>query len=167
MIPEGGSNALGAWGYICAVDEMAGQWNAPPTSVICATGSGGTMAGLIMGLKRRNLDIPAYGVCVCDDAETFQKIIVDICANAHKRWPQLPAVTAAEVNIVEGYVGRGYALSTPEELLDIKRVASHSGLFLDPVYSGKAIRALLHEPARFGRRPLFIHTGGIFGLLAG
>jgi D-cysteine desulfhydrase len=75
-------------------------------------------------------------------------------------------VDEQQVRIVEGYVGRGYALSTAAEVADIKRIASHCGLFFDPVYTGKAIRALLNEPERFGERPLFIHTGGVFGLLA-
>ena len=166
IIPEGGSNALGAWGYICAVDEMTRQWKAPPSSIICATGSGGTLAGIIMGLQRRHLDIPAYGVCVCNDAPTFQNIVSRICNDAHERWPQLPSIAADQVNIIDGYVGRGYALSTPDELADIKRIASLRGLFFDPVYTGKAFRALLYESHRFGARPLFIHTGGVFGLLA-
>lgn len=166
VIPEGGSNALGTWGYIRAVDEMASQWQEPPSAIVCATGSGGTLAGLAIGLRRRTLDIPVYGVAVCDDARYFESIVDDISAKASDRWPDLPRVRAGDVTVIEGYKGRGYALSTPEEMFDIESVARRSGLILDPVYTGKAFRALLHEPDRFGPRPLFIHTGGIFGLLA-
>ncbi|MDP6959617.1 MAG: pyridoxal-phosphate dependent enzyme, partial [Planctomycetota bacterium] len=67
VIPEGGSNALGAWGYIRAIDEMVDQWKTPPSSIVVATGSGGTLAGLLIGLKRRKLSIPTYGIAVCDD----------------------------------------------------------------------------------------------------
>ena len=74
--------------------------------------------------------------------------------------------TPVDVRVVEGYKGRGYALSTPQETADIESVARRTGLILDPVYTGKAFRALLHEPERFGPRPLFVHTGGIFGMLA-
>ncbi len=165
VIPEGGSNGLGAWGYIRAVDELQNQWVQPPTSIVCATGSGGTLAGIMIGLRRRGLDIPAYGVCVCDDAPTFQAIVARISAEASGRWPSLPRVSAADVRIVEGYVGRGYALSSQQELDDIGRVARATGLIFDPVYTGKAFRALLHAHEGFGERPLFIHTGGIFGLL--
>ncbi len=166
VIPEGGSNALGAWGYIRAVDELAEQWSSPPSAVVCATGSGGTIAGLAIGLRRRGLDIPAYGVCVCDDAPTFQGIAARISHNVSDRWPDLPRLKAGDFNIVEGFMGRGYALSTPEELADIAAVAQGTGLFLDPVYTGKAFRALMRPGHPFGDNPLFIHTGGIFGLLA-
>ncbi len=166
VIPEGGSNALGTWGYIRAVDEMAAQWKTPPSSIVCATGSGGTHAGLVIGLRRRGLDVPVHGVAVCDDASYFQNIVDRISTEATARWPTLPQVRADEVHVVEGYRGRGYGLSTDEETADIESVARASGLILDPVYTGKAFRALLHEPERFGPRPLFIHTGGIFGLLA-
>jgi len=166
VIPEGGSNALGAWGYVRAVDEMASQWHAPPSAIVCATGSGGTLAGLAIGVRRRALDLPVYGVAVCDNAAYFTDIIDNISADMTERWPALPRVRAHEVAVIEGYKGRGYALSTPEEMSDIASVARRSGLILDPVYTGKAFRPLLHEPDRFGPRPLFIHTGGIFGLLA-
>jgi D-cysteine desulfhydrase len=166
VIPEGGSNGLGAWGYVRTVDELIAQWSEPPSSIVCAVGSGGTMAGLMMGLRRRELSVPVYGVCVCDDAPTFQKAVATISQQAHERWPSLPSLEADEVHIVEGFVGRGYALSTPEELADISKIAQMTGMFLDPVYTGKAFRALLMEPQRFGPTPLFIHTGGLFGLLA-
>lgn len=166
VVPEGGSNALGAWGYIAAVDELAEQWDQPPTSIVCAVGSGGTLAGLAIGLRRRALPTPLYGVCVCDDAATFQSICADISSEASQRWTGLPRLRPDDFNVVEGYVGRGYALSTDAEAADIARVARATGLLLDPVYTGKAFRALLQEPERFGQRPLFVHTGGVFGLLA-
>ena len=166
VIPEGGSNALGSWGYINAIDEMSEQWETPPSSIVCAVGSGGTLAGLLMGVARRNQDIPVHGICVCDDRQTFQQIVSKITQNAQKRWPELSAIEATNVSIVEGYVGRGYALSTAEESNDIAAIARKTGTFFDPVYTGKAFRALLLEPERFGPRPLFVHTGGIFGLMA-
>ena len=166
VIPEGGSNALGSWGYIRAVDEMATQWDEPPSAIICATGSGGTLAGLAIGLERLNLDIPLHGVAVCNDAVFFKSVVARISAEATARWPSLPRICIDKLTVVEGYKGRGYALSTKAEMSDIERVARKSGLILDPVYTGKAFRPLLHEPERFGPRPLFIHTGGIFGLLA-
>ena len=166
VIPEGGSNALGSWGYIRAVDEMAEQWGTPPSSIVCATGSGGTLAGLAIGLRRRGLDVPLHGVAVCDAAAYFQDIVDRISAEATERWPDLPRIRSNEVSVVEGYKGRGYGLSTAEETADIESVARASGLILDPVYTGKAFRALLCEPERFGPNPLFVHTGGIFGLLA-
>ena len=166
VIPEGGSNALGTWGYLRCVDELRTQWRLPPSAIVCATGSGGTHAGLAIGVRRRELDIPVYGVAICDDAPTFQARIAQISAEACDRWPQLPQIKETEIRVVEGYKGGGYAVSHPDELADIASVARSTGLLLDPVYTGKALRALMHEPGLFGDRPLFVHTGGIFGLLA-
>jgi D-cysteine desulfhydrase len=167
LIPEGGSNALGAWGYIRAASELVGQWHTPPTSIIAATGSGGTIAGLTIGMHREGFkDVPVYGVCACDDSSYFQAACAKISANAHKRWPELPRLESNDFRFIEGYVGRGYALWTPEEMNDLKMVMRTTGLVLDPVYTNKAFQALLREPELFGTSPLFIHTGGIFGLLA-
>ena len=166
LIPEGGSNGLGAWGYIQAVDELIRQWDGDrPTAIVVATGSGGTLAGLAVGLARRDLQIPLHGVAVCDDPPYFHAIIDRISEECTDRW-SLPRVVGADVSVMEGYVGRGYSLFTAAEMADYRQVAAASGLILDPTYSGKAFRALLMEPERFGSAPLFIHTGGIFGLMA-
>ena len=73
-----------------------------------------------------------------------------------------------DIDIIDGYVGRGYALSQPEELKIICEMARTEGIFLDPVYSGKAFYGMVQEikrnPGCFGNRIVFIHTGGIFGL---
>ncbi|MFT5431591.1 MAG: D-cysteine desulfhydrase [Myxococcota bacterium] len=166
VIAEGGSTALGCFGYIRAFDELLAQWRSPPTSIVCAVGSGGTLAGLILGAARRGIDVPICGVNVCDDGPTFQRIVSRLTHEVADRWSEFSSVAENDVTIVEGYMGRGYALTTPEEDEQRARIAAATGHLLDPVYSGKAMRALLAEPERFGRRPLFIHTGGIFGLLA-
>jgi D-cysteine desulfhydrase len=170
VIPEGGSNALGAWGYIGAVAELAreGALDAP-TTIVYATGSGGTGAGLILGARLLGLPVRIAGVNVCDDRAYFVKAIGDICDEAIRRYA-LPIAFERErdVEIVDGYVGRGYAQSRPEELALIRDLAREEGLVLDPVYTGKAFfgmtRELARDPRRFGARVLFIHTGGIFGL---
>ena len=81
-----------------------------------------------------------------------------------------PASSPEELHLIDGYVGRGYALSTPEELDLIRHVASREGILLDPVYTGKAfngmIQTLKKNPSAFGQRVLFLHTGGVFALFA-
>ena len=167
LIPEGGSNALGSWGYIRAAAELVRQWEAPPTAIIAATGSGGTVAGLTIGMHREGYaQIPVYGVCACDDEAYFQAECAAISTEATERWPELPRLEGGQFRFIEGYVGQGYAISTPEEIADLKMVMRETGLVLDPVYTNKAFQAILGEPETFGVRPLFIHTGGIFGLLA-
>jgi D-cysteine desulfhydrase len=178
VIPEGGSNALGAWGYIRAMHELAEDLEgiaAPdhPVTVIYACGSGGTGAGLLLGAKLLGLarrGIRVAGVNVCDDRGYFIETIGRICADADARWQLGAGVTAADIEIVDGHVGRGYAKSRPEELATIRDVCRSDGVVLDPVYTGKAFHGMVTELAadrrRFGAAIAFLHTGGLFGLFA-
>jgi D-cysteine desulfhydrase len=173
VIPEGGSNAIGAWGYIACAHELAddlASWPTRPTTIVHATGSGGTGAGLVMGARLAGLDergVKVAGVNVCDDRAYFVRVVTTICAELTARWA-LPVIGEDAVDIVDGHVGRGYAQSRPEELATIRDVCRRDGLVLDPVYSGKAFHGIVTElardPARFGERIVFVHTGGIFGL---
>ncbi|RMH41150.1 MAG: D-cysteine desulfhydrase family protein [Deltaproteobacteria bacterium] len=174
VIPEGGSNPLGAWGYIAACAELADQLaglDDRPTTIVYACGSGGTGAGLVLGVRMTGLDrrgVRVAGVNVCDDRDYFVRTIGAICAGVRERWPEAPAIGPGDVDIVDGYVGAGYARSRPAELELLRDVARAEGLVLDPVYTGKAMFGLASELARdrrrFGDRVVFLHTGGIFGL---
>ena len=175
IIPEGASNALGAWGYIRAAEELADDLaNLPdntdwPTTIINATGSGGTSAGLILGTHMLGLNTRVVSINVCDDRDYFVKVIGEICENAIANYQiDLPFSRERDIEIIDGYVGRGYALSRPEELALLRDVARTEGIFLDPVYTGKAFfgmtQELSRDPNRFGDRIVFMHTGGIFGL---
>ena len=173
IIPEGASDALGAWGYIRAAEEIkkdiAALGPERPATIIHATGSGGTAAGLALGA--RLFDIPARTVSfnVCEDQSYFLNVIGNICERAISQF-QLPINfdRNRDIHIIDGYVGRGYALSRPEELALISDVARTEGIFLDPVYTGKAFFGMAQElkkqPGCFGKRVIFLHTGGIFGL---
>lgn len=176
VIPEGGSNALGAWGYIRAIHELAEDLEgiaAPdhPVTIVYACGSGGTGAGLVLGAKLLGLaarGIRVAGVNVCDDRAYFLDVIGRICADAEERW-QLPVhVDQSDIELVDGHVGLGYAKSRPEELATIRDVCRSDGVVLDPVYTGKAFHGVVTElrrdPARFGAAVAFIHTGGMYGL---
>lgn len=178
VIPEGGSNGLGCLGYVRCMDELRAQVPDPhaPLTIVSAVGSGGTLAGLIVGALLRKLPWRIVGFNVCDDRAYFVRRISAILreADALLHHPSELATIARDaeslVEIRDGYVGRGYALSQPEELRMIAQVARRSGLLLDPVYTGKAMYGLLGElrrdPASFGDRVVFLHSGGVFGLLA-
>ena len=88
LIPEGGSNALGAWGYVKCVDELAHDLGREPATLVYAAGSGGTGAGLILGIKLLGLPWRAVGVNVCDDEAYFVaeigKIVEDARAGSSK-----------------------------------------------------------------------------------
>ena len=175
IIPEGASNALGAWGYIRGIEELINDIANLPggphkdTTIISATGSGGTSAGLILGTKIFDLNARVVGVNVCDDRDYFVRTIGEICESAITDYHlQIDFSRDSDINIIDGYVGRGYALSRPEELSMICDFARTEGIFLDPVYTGKAffgmVQELKRDPKCFGERIIFIHTGGIFGL---
>jgi len=174
IIPEGGSTALGAWGYVCAAAELVEDLKridggeGKPTTVICATGSGGTLAGLALGARLSDFPLRVAGVNVCDDRDYFMRIIDGICEEFDRTWPMGKDAGPPAYEIVDGYVGRGYALSRPEELAATRDLVRLEGVVLDPVYTGKAYFGMLAELARdrkrFGERIVFVHTGGLFGL---
>jgi len=175
VIPEGGSNAMGAWGYVRAVEELALDLSIlpgakdHPTTIIHATGSGGTTAGLILGVKLVGLNARVVGINVCNDRDYFLRVIGDICQNAIDTYQlDLPFSRERDIEIVDGYVGSGYGKAGSKEFSLIREVARSEGIILDPVYTGKAFYGMSQElernPEVFGDRIVFIHTGGLFGL---
>jgi D-cysteine desulfhydrase len=174
IIPEGGSNPLGSWGYVKGMEEIAndltkmGAGDFSETTVISATGSGGTTAGLLLGAKMLGLDLRVTGVNVCDDEDYFLSAIGCICKGFIKDYSVNIDINNSDIDIIDGYVGKGYALSRPEELKAICDLAKLEGVVLDPVYTGKAFYGMVSEIRKnrsaFGKRIVFVHTGGLFGL---
>ena len=171
VIPEGGSNALGAFGYIRCAEEIAraeAEGGAAYDLVVCASGSGGTHAGLLAGkvLLGRPWRVRAFAVC--DDAAYFRARVGAILDDLEARHGVRVPGHAQAFECNDAYIGAGYSLSRPDELATIRAIAEEEGLFLDPVYTGKAFHGLIHEveAGRIprGSRVLFVHTGGIFGL---
>ena len=174
-IPEGASTALGALGYVRATEELVNDitntmgGSHHHCTMVVAAGSGGTGAGLILGAKIFDMNVRVVNINVCDDRDYFIREIGTICEKAIADYHlDIDFDRERDIEIVDGYVGRGYTLSQTEELALIKEVAQTEGIFLDPVYSGKAffgmVEELKRDPGTFGERVIFIHTGGIFGL---
>ena len=184
VIPEGASFGVGVQGYYYAMKEIVAQEQEMGVSfdtVIVATGSGGTLAGLQLANLVNGYGKRVIGVCVCDDAAYFQNVAARISRDA---LPYLVAqgeisqtqsealassLKPADFEFFEEYVGIGYALSRPEELSHIKRMARLEAMVFDPVYTGKATYGMVCELREGGRlrdsrNILFIHTGGLFGL---
>jgi D-cysteine desulfhydrase len=137
-------------------------------TIAYAAGSGGTGAGIEMGLRLLGWgEARAVGFAVCNDARYFREAIATICADARHRWPGFPDVAAEEVRIDDGFVGPGYAQATPEGLALIRRAARLDGILLDPVYTGKAMLGVAGRAGTPGglpsRRVVLFHTGGAFG----
>jgi len=124
---------------------------------------------LILGARMLGLNVRIASINVCEDREHFVRVIGEICEETIARHElNISFSRERDVEIIDGYVGRGYALSQPEELSLIGDVARKEGVFLDPVYTGKAFYGMTQElnrhPGCFGERVVFLHTGGIFGL---
>ena len=171
IIPEGASNGIGSFGYFNAMEEIIVQEKEMGIhfdGIFIAVGSGGTHAGLLLGSKLLNSSSQIYGINVCDDAEYFKNAIHEILIDSNKYLDMDINFNKSEINIIDGYVGRGYALSTPVELDFISEFAKLEGIILDPVYTGKGMYGLTQEikKGRFKefKNILFIHTGGLFGL---
>jgi D-cysteine desulfhydrase len=175
VIPEGGSNGLGSLGYVECMREVREQMRlglagsgAPFDVVVHACGSGGTAAGVALGAARHEVAARVRPMAVCDDVPYFEKTIARIIGEARAWDASLGSPVAVEVDA--SAKGPAYGVSTPAQRETIVRVARGSGVVLDPVYSGKAFHglelAVKRGDIREGARVLFLHTGGLPGLLA-
>jgi D-cysteine desulfhydrase len=162
---------LKAWDEICAQVESEPALKDGFDSVIVAHGSGGTHAGLVLGKILRNNPrhnrTRIIGVNVCYDKKRSFDLTKDILWSAIQQFHLPLSFFAEDIEVLDGYVGKGYAQNTPEELQAMAQVARAEGVILDPTYTGKAFLGMLDTIRKqkdyFGRRILFIHTGGGFG----
>ena len=170
IIPEGGSNKIGVWGYINCFKEIEIQIKnsqLPIEVIVVATGSGGTHAGLLLGKILTKSNIEILSVNVCDSANFFKNKIIKIINDFKASFDYSFSLTLDDIKIYDGYAGAGYGKLKPEESRVIKRVAKSDGILLDPVYTVKAYLGLEHllSSGRIRyKNILFIHTGGIFGI---
>jgi D-cysteine desulfhydrase len=175
-IPEGGSNDLGTLGYVSALKEILDQ---PKTSgvpssfdsIVCATGSGGTQAGLILGnlVYASELNMKIFGFNISRTPEYLSEKIKSCLFSCIQKNKISTSVFADDINVIGGHVGPGYAKADQEVYDFIKNVAIETGIVLDPVYTAKALLGLIKELNRdgykkFGENVLFIHTGGIYSI---
>ncbi len=172
-IPGGGSNPTGALGYVNCALEMLAQANERGLvidHILHATGSCGTQAGLVVGLKAMNSQIPLLGIGVrAARAEQEENVFRLASATAHKLG--CPDVVNPEDVVANcDYVGAGYGLPAADTLEAISMFAQLESILLDPVYSGKGAAGLIDliRQGRFkqGERVVFLHTGGSAALFA-
>ena len=170
VIPESGSNEVGALGYLeCAV-ELAEQINhgAPRfDTVVIAVYSGGSQAGLLMGKQLAGLPAEIVGVPVARPVESVREHVAQTIRAAVRRYGFAIEVPKT-IHLLDGYQGSGRAAVGQPELEAIVRLARSEGVVLDPVYTAKAFGGLIdtlrRDPRALGHRVCFIHTGGIFSL---
>ena len=170
-IPVGASDEVGLWGYINCANELKQDFESAgisPDAIVSATGSGGTLAGLIIGNALHELNTRVVAFNVCDDEAYFKRKISKDFILWRDRYGSDLDIDQLPINAIDGYVGPGYGRATPEVFETIREVARLEGIVLDPVYTGKAFNALLQE-IRSGKFEglsdiVFIHTGGMLGL---
>ncbi|KAJ6672739.1 1-AMINOCYCLOPROPANE-1-CARBOXYLATE DEAMINASE-RELATED [Salix viminalis] len=168
VIPVGGSNSLGTWGYIEAIREIEQQVQATTgrikfDDIVVACGSGATIAGLALGSWLGTLKAKVHAFAVCDDPDYFYNFVQDLIDGLKA------GVDSHDIVNIQNAKGLGYAINTSEELKFVKQIATATGVVLDPVYSGKAAYGMMNDMAENpknweGRKVLFIHTGGLLGL---
>jgi 1-aminocyclopropane-1-carboxylate deaminase/D-cysteine desulfhydrase-like pyridoxal-dependent ACC family enzyme len=165
VVPIGGSNPLGALSYAYCATEIwddAARAGVTFQTMILATGSGGTQAGLIAGFLGRPAAPEVLGVCVSADADTQRSKVFPLIAPTLKLLGKQASAGPRLVKLDDGFLGPGYGVPTPDMVDAVRLAARTEGLLLDPVYTGKAMAGLLAR-ARAGQLHgdvLFLHTGG-------
>lgn len=174
VIPGGGSNAIGALGYVSCMMELASQLDAEDLSVdalVHATGSAGTQAGLVAGAQLLGDRFPILGVSVRALSDRQVTNVTRLTAQTLELMGLDPARLSGDAVVAfDDQVGRGYGYPTDETLDAIRLMANKEGVLLDPVYSGKGFAGLIamirRGELKRGERVVFLHTGGSAALPA-
>ncbi len=173
LVPLGGSDAVGALGYVDCAFELLKQAETNGLEVdhvVHATASAGTQAGLVAGFAAAGVSVPVTGVSAGMSAPMLSKLVFDIAVTSADMIGAAGSVDPTMVVIDDSQVGPGYGLPTDAMREAVGTTARLEALILDPVYTGKAMAGLF-EMVRTGRfdscdNMVFIHTGGVAGLLA-
>ncbi|SDE67182.1 D-cysteine desulfhydrase [Ruegeria marina] len=170
-IPGGGSNPTGALGYVNCAFELLGQINETGLvfdHLVHATGSAGTQAGLITGLKASNARLPLLGIGVRASRPVQEENVFKLATATAAKLGCAGVVARADVIANTDYVGAGYGIPTNGGIEAIRLFAELEGLLLDPVYSAKGAAGMI-DLIRNGHftkdeRIIFLHTGGAAAL---
>ncbi len=172
FIPGGGSNAVGALGYVSCALELISQFDLNSIKFDCliqATGSTGTQAGLVSGLCALSSELPVLGISVRQNCERQIDAVWKLVRETVEKL-NTNDIKRDKILVDDNYIGKGYAIPTDGTLEAIDLLAKTEGILLDPVYSGKAMAGLI-DMVRKGNfnhneKILFLHTGGSAALFA-
>ena len=170
FIPGGGSNAIGALGYVECLNEIIKENNKYNlTQIVHATGSAGTQSGLLAGRKYFNFNIPVTGISVMNNKNIQENKVFTEAKNACNKL-QCKVLDSSEVIVYDDYVGLGYGQPSDGMIEATRLLAKKEAILLDPVYSGKGFAGLIDliKKKKFTKNDnvLFIHTGGAVSLSA-
>ncbi len=176
-IPLGASNAIGNLGYLNAFNEILEYEEEAGVvfdTIVCPVGSGGTYSGLWIGNYLNKSGKKIVGVNVSQTADYFKNVISDISTQTLGDLGESYKVQPSDVSVIDGFVGKGYAISSKDEIDFIKDMVIKTGILFDPVYTGKAFKGLIDtlntKPESVSDKPnsnvLFVHTGGLYSVFA-
>ena len=170
FIPVGGSNRIGALGYVeCMREIMEHDKDKTFTHIVHGTGSTGTQSGILAGKKYFNNNINIIGISIKNNKETQENNVFKL-ANETCNYLKCKTVNKNEVVAFDEYIGAGYGVPTEGMKEAVKLMAQKEAILLDPVYSGKAFAGLIDlirkKHFRNSDKILFIHTGGTASLFA-
>ena len=172
IIPGGGSNAIGATGYVNCAQELQQQMfneGLDFDHIVVPSGSGGTHAGFLVGIVGNNLNIPVHGVNVSRKRDIQTDLIHNLCKLTAEH-VGCAAPDRSLVNCYDEYVGAGYSRPTAGMIEAVNLLARTEGILLDPVYTGKQMAGLIDLVRQGFFKPtdkvLFLHTGGSPALYA-
>lgn len=178
IAPIGGSAAggsmgdpLGAISYVNAYIEMAEQAEREGIDVdyvLHASGSGGTQAGLAVGAKALSDKARVLGVSVAEEKNTYTDYVLDIARDTKEALDLELELLKDDIVVLDEYIGEGYGEVSDDVAEAIKTMSRKEGIFLDPVYTGKAMAALIDlvKKGFFEKEDnvVFFHTGGTAAL---
>jgi L-cysteate sulfo-lyase len=167
IIPGGGSNPIGALGYVnCAreLTEQASEIGLKIDALVHATGSAGTQAGLVAGLAAIQSSIHLLGIGVRAPKDKQEQMVFDLAQKTADYLDTGIEIERDKVRAICDYVGAGYGLPTDGMIKAVKLLAQSEGLLFDPVYSGKGLDGLIDQIKKgyFAGMDnvVFLHTGG-------
>ncbi|MHA2159684.1 MAG: 1-aminocyclopropane-1-carboxylate deaminase/D-cysteine desulfhydrase [Candidatus Thorarchaeota archaeon] len=165
-IPAGAAMPVGVIPYAVAMEELKTQFkehNTFPEKIIVAMGTGGTLAGMIIGAQMLELDVDIIGITVSRSAEESAERVQDLIERTIETYPEIESFKP-KINIDESFIGKGYGVLEDGVVTSLEMFAKMEGIILDPVYTGKAglalIRMALAGDISADTPTLFFHTGG-------
>jgi D-cysteine desulfhydrase len=176
VIGIGGSNGVGATGYVLAMMELMNQLRAtqhPVDHIMFASSSGGTQAGMMLGARVTEFGGQLHGVSIDKDElerGSYEEEVAQIANDCAQYIGSDVRLAKQDIKVVYGYTGEGYGVVGNLEREAIRLMARCEGIVLDPVYTGRAFGALVDlirkGVFKRGETVLFWHTGGAPALFA-
>ncbi|MEM9424120.1 MAG: D-cysteine desulfhydrase [Spirochaetota bacterium] len=173
IVPGGGSNEIGALGYVACAEELMGQLfqkSVVIDHVIVPSGSAGTHAGVAVGLLGTNANLPLTGISVNRPEGLQTEVVWSLAKRTARKLGVSGEIPQASIRVKDAYVGPGYSLPTEQMVEAINLLARTEGILLDPVYTGKTMAGMIgmirSGELKKGQNVVFIHTGGSPALYA-